>query len=123
MRAFPNEEIIHEEGDVDPIRDMEIITGELIAKDVQYLTKAVAELDLQIKRFNKKEDKEQREVLAKVEEMLEKKVPVREGLWKANEIEWLNKHYFMTAKPVVYLINIGDNEYKTKKNKWLPKCK
>jgi obg-like ATPase 1 len=33
VRAFPNEEVIHEEGDVDPIRDMEIITGELIAKD------------------------------------------------------------------------------------------
>jgi obg-like ATPase 1 len=34
VRAFPNEEVIHEEGDVDPIRDMEIITGELIAKDI-----------------------------------------------------------------------------------------
>lgn len=34
VRAFPNEEVIHEEGDVDPIRDMEIITNELIAKDL-----------------------------------------------------------------------------------------
>ena len=33
VRAFPNEEVIHEEGDVDPIRDIEIINGELIAKD------------------------------------------------------------------------------------------
>lgn len=34
VRAFPNEEVIHEEGDVDPIRDIEIINGELIAKDL-----------------------------------------------------------------------------------------
>jgi obg-like ATPase 1 len=34
VRAFPNEEITHEEGEVDPIRDMEIITDELIAKDI-----------------------------------------------------------------------------------------
>lgn len=34
VRAFPNEEVIHEEGDIDPIRDIEIINGELIAKDL-----------------------------------------------------------------------------------------
>lgn len=34
VRAFSNTEVIHEEGDVDPIRDMDIITGELIAKDI-----------------------------------------------------------------------------------------
>jgi len=39
VRAFPNEEVIHEEGDVDPLRDMEIITGELIAKDLQHIEK------------------------------------------------------------------------------------
>ena len=34
VRAFENDEIIHEEGDINPIRDMEIIHGELIAKDI-----------------------------------------------------------------------------------------
>jgi obg-like ATPase 1 len=34
VRAFPNEEVIHEEGDVDPVRDLEIITNELMAKDL-----------------------------------------------------------------------------------------
>lgn len=121
VRAFNNEEVIHEEGDVDPIRDMEIITGELIAKDQQHLEKVCAELDNQIKRFNKKENVEEREVLTRVEEMLKNKVPVRDGDWKVNDIEWLNRHQFMTAKPIVYLINIGDEDYKTKKNKWLPK--
>jgi obg-like ATPase 1 len=41
--------------------------------------------------------------------------------WKATEVEILNKLYFITAKPVVYLVNISENDYKTKKNKYLPK--
>lgn len=121
VRAFPNEEVIHEEGDVDPIRDMQIINGELNAKDKQALAKIIAELDSQIKRFNKKEAKEEREVMDRVEKLLVAGVAVRDGEWKAADIEWLNKHHFMTAKPVVYLVNIGRDEYITKKNKWLPK--
>jgi obg-like ATPase 1 len=34
VRAFPNEEVMHEEGEIDPCRDIEIINGELIAKDI-----------------------------------------------------------------------------------------
>lgn len=34
VRAFENPDIIHNEGDIDPLRDMEIINGELIAKDL-----------------------------------------------------------------------------------------
>jgi len=46
---------------------------------------------------------------------------VRDADWKAHEIEWLNTQFFLTAKPVVYLVNIGAKEYIAKKNKWLPK--
>jgi len=53
--------------------------------------------------------------------MLNAKKPVRDGSWTGKEIEVLNKHLFMSAKPVVYLVNIGRDEYITKKNKWLPK--
>jgi len=53
--------------------------------------------------------------------MLENKIPVRNGQWNGKEIETLNKHLFMSAKPVVYLVNIGHEEYIKKQNKWLPK--
>lgn len=53
--------------------------------------------------------------------MLLDKKPVRDGDWNAKEIEYLNTYLFMTSKPVVYLVNIGRDEYITKKNKWLPK--
>jgi ribosome-binding ATPase YchF (GTP1/OBG family) len=34
VRAFPNEEVMHNDGEIDPIRDIETINGELIAKDL-----------------------------------------------------------------------------------------
>merc|ERR1712160_42428 len=55
------------------------------------------------------------------EEMLKINKPIRDGEWNYKEIEFLNGLLFMTAKPVVYLINIGYDEYKAKKNKFLPK--
>jgi obg-like ATPase 1 len=60
-------------------------------------------------------------ILDKVTAMLTEKKPVRDGDWNYKEIEFLNTHLFLTAKPVVYLVNIGFEEYKTKKNKYLPK--
>ena len=53
----------------------------------------------------------------RVEKLLVAGTAVRDGEWKAADIEFLNKHSFMTAKPVVYLVNIGRDEYITKKNK------
>jgi ribosome-binding ATPase YchF (GTP1/OBG family) len=40
--------------------------------------------------------------------MLEAGTFVKDGTWDAKEVEFLNNEYFLTAKPVVYLVNIGD---------------
>lgn len=121
VRAFDNEEVIHDMGDVDPIRDMEVITDELFAKDKQKLAKIKAPIQLQIDRKNDRNAKDEMAILVKVEEMLNARQPIRDGTWLTKEIEFLNTLLFLTAKPVVYIINIGYEEYKKKKNKWLPK--
>lgn len=121
VRAFPNEEVIHEEGDVDPIRDMEIISNELIQKDLQKLVKVKPPIKLAIDRKQCRIAKEEMQILDKVEELLLSKRPVRDGTWLPKEIDFLNTLLFITAKPMVYLVNIGEQEYITKKNKYLPK--
>jgi obg-like ATPase 1 len=45
---------------------------------------------------------------------------VKDCDWRATEVEVLNRLFFITAKPVVYLVNISEKDYKTKKNKHLP---
>ena len=49
--------------------------------------------------------------MTKVEEMLNKGVMVKDGEWSAKDVDFLNKHLFLTSKPVVYLVNIGRDEY------------
>ena len=61
MRAFPNEEVIHEEGDVDPLRDIEIINGELIAKDLQHVERVIEELIAKLKRKGASDEKSTKE--------------------------------------------------------------
>ena len=92
VRAFDDPDIIHEEGDVEPIRDMEIIAGELIAKDLQYLVKKIEDLEKVIKRTNAKPARDEMEILQKVDAMLKAGTSVKDGEWKAHEIETLNNH-------------------------------
>lgn len=122
VRAFSDPDIIHEEGEVDPIRDIETINGELGAKDLQALVKIKEDINTRMKRAaDKRRDQEELECMARVEEMLNKGVMVKDGEWSAKDVDFLNKHLFLTSKPVVYLVNIGRDEYIKKQNKWLPK--
>lgn len=41
--------------------------------------------------------------------------------WNVKEIDFLNTLQLITAKPVVYLVNLSEKDYLRKKNKWLPK--
>lgn len=123
VRAFEDEEITHEEITVDPIRDMQIINEELVLKDIEFLGKRIVDIEGVIKRnTGDKKAKDELELLKKVMLNLENKVWVRciENL-SPLDIETLNPYCFITAKSVCYLINLSAEDYKRKKNKWLPK--
>lgn len=68
---------------------------------------AVEELDKVIKRTNAKVARDEMEVMQKVEALFGEGKLVKDGEWTAKEIEFLNQHNFITAKPVVYLVNIS----------------
>lgn len=51
--------------------------------------------------------------------MLNNKKWIRSGEWNFKDIEQLNKHNFITAKNVVYLVNLSKDDFNKKKNKWL----
>jgi len=85
------------------------------------LEKTLAELDKVIKRSNGKKEKEEKETLDKVKVLLDEKKWVRSGDWTAKDVEILNANLFLTAKPVVYLVNMSEADFKRKGNKWLAK--
>ena len=62
--------------------------------------------------------------MTKVLQMLgEEKGSIRFNDWHEKDIEVLNKHLFNTSKPMVYLLNMSEEDYIKKKNKWLGKVK
>uniref|UniRef100_A0AC34FJ91 Obg-like ATPase 1 n=1 Tax=Panagrolaimus sp. ES5 TaxID=591445 RepID=A0AC34FJ91_9BILA len=122
-RAFEDEDVTHVEGDVNPTRDLEIIGTELRLKDMNYLEGAIDKAEKLGVRAGDKTKKAEYDCLVKVKEVLESGKAVRHGTWTDLEIEILNKHLFLTAKPIVYLVNLTELDYIRKKNKWLPKIK
>lgn len=124
-RAFEDDDITHVEGEVNPVRDLDIISDELRLKDLQYLEGCIKKVETMYLRANDKTKKVEYDTLCKVKANLEATPhkPVRKEIWNEKEIEILNKHLFLTAKPIVYLVNLSETDYIRKKNKWLPKIK
>ncbi|KAH7114476.1 GTP-binding protein-like protein YchF [Dendryphion nanum] len=125
VRCFDDAEIIHVEGDVDPIRDLDIISEELRIKDIEFVEKSHEKLVKETRRGGQSlEMKKMKEELATVEkiiDMLKAGKDVRKGNWTPKEVEVINPLFLLTAKPVVFLVNLSEKDYIRQKNKHLPK--
>ncbi|KAF1814318.1 hypothetical protein P152DRAFT_456556 [Eremomyces bilateralis CBS 781.70] len=125
VRCFDDAEIIHVEGDVDPVRDLEIVSEELRIKDIEFVEKAHENLVKQTRRggqsLEMRKLKEEQATVEKVLEMLKAGKNVRHGDWAPKEVETINPLFLLTAKPVVYLVNLSEKDYLRQKNKHLPK--
>ncbi|XP_055703085.1 obg-like ATPase 1 [Phlebotomus papatasi] len=123
-RAFDDDDVIHVDGEVNPVQDLDIISEELRLKDVDKLNKDLEKLERAVVRGNDKKLKPEYDSLMKVKNILcEEKKHLRFADWTAHDIEILNKYLFLTTKPVVYLVNLSEKDFIRKKNKWLIKIK
>jgi len=71
-----------------------------------------------------KSDPQKRQEALKYEKVvnwLEAGKDIREGEWTTHEIDLLNELLLLTAKPIIYIINMSQDDYIRQKNKWLPK--
>jgi obg-like ATPase 1 len=124
IRVFDDDEIVHVEGNVDPIRDIQIINDELRLKDLDFVQKVYKEIESKCVRSGNKDLLPEFETLKKVLHTLqEEKRWVRYADWTEKEVDILNKHLLLTCKPVIYLLNMSESEYIKRKNKWLVKIK
>lgn len=122
VRCFDDENVIHVDGNVDPIRDIEIINIELILSDLEIIS---SRLDKITKKANTTKEKEvvtEFNALTKCKEALEKNIPIRQIKdFTEDELLALKNFNFITIKPIIYVANVseedavlGENEY-TKK--------
>lgn len=123
VRCFDEAEVIHVEGDVDPIRDLEVIFSELVLKDLQIVQQLIDKITPIVNRGIDKTKKADLEMLIKVKEVLEGGKQIRCAQWNNKEVEFLNTLQLLTSKPAVFLCNLSETDYCRQKNKYLAKVK
>ena len=109
LRCFDNDNIVHVDGSVDPIRDKETIDMELQLKDLETTEKKLEK----VKRASRTGDKEaQKEeiILQKIKNNLESGISVRNLEFLEDDyLEFVKPLQFITDKPVMYVCNVDEN--------------
>ena len=107
VRCFENAKIIHVEGNIDPIRDVEEINLELILSDLESVNKRLEKSVKSLRGGDKKMAAEV-DLLNKLKDVLENEKPVRSYPANADEKELIKGFFLITSKPVIYCANISE---------------
>ena len=116
VRCFEDEDIVHQEGDIDPQRDIETIDTELMLADLQTVENRMTK-SLKLAKSGDKTAKQEIEILEKFKENLEKGTALRRlDFTKEAEKSLIKELRLLSAKPVIYVANVSEesingNEY------------
>lgn len=118
VRCFKDSSIIHVEGDVDPIRDIEIINLELILADLEIIENRISKIEKKAMTTKDKEALQELEALKKAQSALLDNQPLRLIDFSEEELNLLKSFNFITLKPMIYVANVleedvvlGENDY------------
>jgi GTP-binding protein YchF len=113
LRCFDNDNIVHVDGSVNPIRDKETIDIELQLKDLETVEKKLEKVGRAARTGNKEAIKE-KEVLDGVKNALEQSKNIRSLELKEEErLEYVKPLQLITDKPVLYVCNVDEAAAKT----------
>lgn len=109
LRCFDDDNIVHVDGSIDPIRDKETIDMELQLKDLETVEKKLDKVKRAAKTGNKEAQKEEA-VLQKLKDGLESGTSVRAiEIPKDDRNEFVKPLQFITDKPVMYVCNVDED--------------
>lgn len=123
LRCFKNEKIVNTLNNIDPLLEKETLETELILKDLETVDKRLSNIDKEIK-LGAKEAIEEKKVLSKAQDFLQKGSILYEEEWEEEEKRILNNYQLLTLKPKIYLLNGQEDEVPANilevfdKNKW-----
>lgn len=109
VRCFDDGNVVHVEGSVDPIRDIETINLELIFSDLEVLERRM-EKTVKLARSGDKTAKYEYAIMERVKEQLEANKPVRTLEATDDENEFIKSLFLITSKPVLYACNISEDD-------------
>ncbi|MGQ3888037.1 redox-regulated ATPase YchF [Legionella sp. CNM-1927-20] len=101
-------DVIHVEGRVDPLSDIEVINTELALADMETIEKALIKVN-KLSKSGNKEALAEKQALEKVKEHLDAGFPVRTLSITPAEEAIIRRFFLLTAKPVLYIANVDDD--------------
>lgn len=112
VRAFPNDVIPHPLGSLDPARDLAAVSQELLLTDLLVVERRIERLEKEIPKLSLKDRPQKQaelDVMLRLRTTLEAEQPVRDLELTAQEEKQLRGFQFLTAKPVLVVVNVGEN--------------
>lgn len=123
VRCFDNGKIIHVDGSINPIRDIETINLELAIADLDIINNRLEKVAKKARTTKDKDSLIEVEALEKAKEALEKNIPLRGIDFTEDEEKVLKSYSFLTIKPIIYLANIDEDELAKRDNKYVQEVK
>ena len=120
VRCFEDPNIVHVDGSIDPIRDIETINLELVFADLETVNKRLERAKKLLK--GDKTYKAEIDLLEKVKETLEQGKPARILELSEEEKEIIKDSFLLTMKPILYVTNVSENEI-SEDNKYVEQVK
>ncbi len=114
VRCFENSNVVHVDGNIDPIRDIETINLELIFADIETINKR-----LERAKKNLKADKKYQieiDLLERMKAKLEEGVSARAIELNEDEKEIVKDMFLLTIKPILYIANIAEEQIENAEN-------
>jgi len=108
VRCFEDENIVHVEGSVDPIRDIETIQIELALADLASAEKRRDKAARAAKSSGDKDAKRELEILDKIQPVLEEGRPARAADLTDDERAMVKGWFFLSTKPTIYAANVDE---------------
>jgi ribosome-binding ATPase len=110
VRCFEDSNIVHVEGRIDPVTDVQVIDTELCLKDLESIDKRIERAKKALKGPTSKEEKVTLELCERVKKALDEGVPVRAQKLTAEEQALLRDLFLLTSKKVFYIANVAEGQ-------------
>ncbi|MGO1652587.1 redox-regulated ATPase YchF [Senegalia sp. (in: firmicutes)] len=108
VRCFEDENVTHVEGNIDPLRDVEIIDLELILSDLEIMSKRLSKTEKLVKT-DKSLSKELK-IIQRIVESLEEGIPIRMLDFDKEDEAFVKGLNLLSKKPVLYAANISEED-------------
>ena len=116
VRCFENSNITHVSGNIDPVRDADVINLELILADLEVVQNRLARAGKKGKLSSDKNTIKEINLLEKIEETLLDNKPIRSLTFDEEEDKILKSFNFLTKKPIIYIANVNEDEVNKENN-------